>query len=295
MFEVRELKKTFYSGPFRKRSIKAVDGVSFSVKEGEALGLVGESGSGKSTVARCVLRFTSADSGSVFFDGVELLGLSKKEFSKIRPGIQLIFQDPFSSLDPRLKIRASLAEALDSGKAGNIDITREVFRLLKMVGLGPEYADRYPHQLSGGQNQRVALARALALKPRLLVADEATASLDVSVQAQTLRLIQKLREESPFSLLFISHDLELVRYVCDRVAVMYAGKIVEIGAVKEVFAAPMHPYTRELFSAGKLINPSKNEAGFFAGPNSEVKEALFSIQKLVKVGNDHLVLYSQKG
>ncbi|WP_440954303.1 oligopeptide/dipeptide ABC transporter ATP-binding protein [Methanosarcina sp. Mfa9] len=233
---------------FKKHCTRAVDNVSFQIRDGQILGLVGESGSGKTTVGKCILRFAEATSGSVVFDGVNLLALDKKTFLKLRPRIQMIFQDPFASLDPRMRIGESIGEALKIQGFGSAEISREVSVLLPKVGLGPEHVNRYPHQLSGGQNQRVALARALAMKPQLIIADEMTASLDVSVQAQILSLILALKKEFSLSMLFISHDLGVVRHMCDRVAVMYSGQILEMGAVDEVFARPLHPYTRELLA-----------------------------------------------
>ncbi|AKB30153.1 Oligopeptide transport ATP-binding protein OppF [Methanosarcina siciliae T4/M] len=248
MLEVRGLKKYFSSGIFKKEAIKAVDDVSFEVRKGETLGFVGESGCGKSTVGKCILRFEQPGSGTIFFDGKELTGLPRKEFLKVQPRMQMIFQDPYSSLDPKMKIKSSISEPLRLQGVKKKAAYAEVPLLLKSVGLSPEHANRYPHQLSGGQNQRVSIARALSLKPHFLIADEITASLDVSVQAQILHLIKNLKKELSLSMLFISHDLEVVRHMCDRAAVMYAGKILEIGAVEEVFSRPQHPYTRQLLS-----------------------------------------------
>ncbi|AKB23816.1 Oligopeptide transport ATP-binding protein OppF [Methanosarcina sp. MTP4] len=270
MLEVRGLKKYFSSGHFKKEIIKAVDDISFEVREGKTLGLVGESGSGKSTVGRCILRFTEPDSGIVSFEGKDLAGLTKKEFSKVQPRMQMIFQDPYSSLDPKMKLKTSISEPLRLQGVKRKAAYAEVPHLLETVGLSPEHENRYPHQLSGGQNQRAAIARALALRPKFLIADEITASLDVSVQAQILHLIKNLKEEHSLGMLFISHDLEVVRYMCDRVAVMYAGKVLEIGAVEEVFSHPQHPYTRQLLSdkiqeqGGKEIRGPDFEANFEA-------------------------------
>ncbi|HII01873.1 TPA: ABC transporter ATP-binding protein [Methanosarcinaceae archaeon] len=270
MLEVRGLKKYFSSGHFKKEIITAVDDVSFEVREGKTLGLVGESGSGKSTVGRCILRFTEPDSGTISFEGKDLAGLTKKEFSKVQPRMQMIFQDPYSSLDPKMKLKTSISEPLRLQGVKRKEAYTEVPHLLETVGLSPEHANRYPHQLSGGQNQRAAIARALSLRPKFLIADEITASLDVSVQAQILHLIKNLKEELSLGMLFISHDLEVVRNMCDRVAVMYAGKVLEIGAVEEVFSNPQHPYTRQLLSdkiqeqGGKEIKRPDFEANFEA-------------------------------
>lgn len=248
MLEVKNLRKRFYSGIFFKRYVEAVDNVSFTIARGETLGLVGESGSGKSTVGQCVIRLMEPTDGKIIFNGVDLCSLSGKELNRLRPSMQMIFQDPDSSLDPRMTIGQSIAEPFRLKKMGKKDVKDEVLRLLERVGLSPEHYNRYPHEMSGGQNQRAVLARVLALNPVFIVADEPTASLDVSVQAQILSLLKDLKKEYGLTMLFISHDLSVIRHMCDRVAVMYRGSIVEMGSIEDVFSHPMHPYSRLLLS-----------------------------------------------
>ncbi len=230
--------------------VRAVDGVSFSLDEGECLGLVGESGSGKSTVGRAILRLIAPTAGDIRFQGRSLVGLSEAELRPIRRQIQMIFQDPQSSLNPRKTIMRAVAEPLivHERLAGRA-LRAAVLDLLETVGLQRQHLYRFPHELSGGQRQRVGLARALALKPRLLVLDEPTSALDVSVQAQILSLLERLQGEFRLSYLFISHNLAVIRHICSRVAVMYLGRIVETAPVESLFQAPRHPYTEALLGA----------------------------------------------
>ncbi|OFV68663.1 MAG: peptide ABC transporter substrate-binding protein [Candidatus Syntrophoarchaeum caldarius] len=253
MLEVKGLSKYFSSGILRKRYTKAVDDVNFSIKRGETLGLVGESGCGKTTLGRSILRLIEPTAGKVLFDGIDILKLNKKELRTFRPRMQMIFQDPDASLNPRIKIKESIAEPLKLQRVEKCEIEGKVQELMEKVGLSPEHANRYPHQLSGGQNQRVVLARVLALNPDFIVADEPTSALDVSVQAQILNLIQDLKRELNLTLLFISHDLEVVRYMSDRIAVMYGGKIVEMGDVEDIFNNAKHPYTKLLVSGKEVV------------------------------------------
>jgi oligopeptide/dipeptide ABC transporter ATP-binding protein len=230
--------------------VRAVDGVSFHLDERECLGLVGESGSGKSTVGRAILRLIQPTGGDIRFEGRSILGLGEGEMRPLRRKMQMIFQDPQSSLNPRKTILRSVAEPLIvherlSGRA----LRATVEELLETVGLSRQHLYRYPHELSGGQRQRVGLARALALQPRLLVLDEPTSALDVSVQAQTLNLLERLQDEFGLTYLFISHNLAVIRHICDRIAVMYLGRIVETAPVERLFEAPAHPYTEALLSA----------------------------------------------
>ena len=251
MIEVEDLCKYFFSGMLRRRCVKAVDGVSFHIEKGETLGLVGESGCGKTTIGKALLRLIDPTSGKVIVDGVDLMSLKKEELRRLRPCMQMIFQDPDASLNPRMKIGASVAEPLKLKLRGKIDkkeLKERVLELLELVGLNPEHVNRYPYQLSGGQNQRVVLARVLSLNPDFIVADEPTSSLDVSVQAQILNLMKDLKRELHLTLLFISHDLEVMRHVSDRVGVMYHGKIVELGNTNEILGYERHPYTNELIS-----------------------------------------------
>jgi peptide/nickel transport system ATP-binding protein/oligopeptide transport system ATP-binding protein len=228
----------------------AVSDLSFSVARGETLGIVGESGSGKSTTARMLLRLVEPSGGTLLFDGEELLGLDAEALRVRRRGIQMVFQDPFSSLNPRMRIGAQIGEPLHiHGLVSGTDVSERVAALMSLVGLDPARMQAYPHEFSGGQRQRIAIARALASEPKLIVADEAVSALDVSVRAQILNLFDDLKRASDLALIFISHDLGVVRHLVDRVAVMYRGRIVEIGATAALFSNPRHPYTRALLSA----------------------------------------------
>jgi len=255
LLELRDLRTYFRikgGGLLRpRRMLHAVDGVSFSIAQGEVLSLVGESGCGKSTVGRTLTHLEKATGGQALFDGRDILQMSAREFRPFRREIQMIFQDPFASLNPRLTIEQTLAEPLFiHGLARGRDEAREkIAETLELVGMDPKAMERHPHEFSGGQRQRIGIARVMILKPRLVIADEAVSALDVSVQAQVLNLIKKLQRESGISMLFISHDLGVVRHVSDRVAVMYRGKIVEMGDKRQIFEAPAHDYTRRLLAS----------------------------------------------
>jgi oligopeptide transport system ATP-binding protein len=241
--------------------VHAVDGVSFSIGRGELLGLVGESGSGKSTVANCVMRLVTPTAGTVRLNGTDITHLSRRALRPLRRNMHMVFQDPYSSLDPRMTCGQIVAEPLDvQGLARGRDLDAQVVKLFDQVGLRDELRFRYPHELSGGQRQRVGLARALAVSPALLVADEPVSALDVSVQASILNLLRDLQQELGFSCLFITHDLATVEYLCDRVAVMYLGQIVELAQTAELFANPRHPYTQSLLSAAVVPDPVAQRA-----------------------------------
>lgn len=255
LLEVKNLKKHFpiKSGLLSRKTeyVKAVDGLNFEIEKGEIFGLVGESGCGKSTTGRLIINLLKPTEGDILYNGENIVDLNKKELKKIRREIQIIFQDPYSSLDPRLTVAELVSEGLEIHKmVSNKKEKREkVVELLEAVGLGEHHLDRYPHEFSGGQRQRIGIARALALNPRLLICDEPVSALDVSVQAQIINLMRKLKEEHNLTYLFISHDLGVVRFISDRIMVMYLGKIVELGTKDDIFNHPQHPYTKALLSA----------------------------------------------
>jgi len=241
----------------RARVLKAVDGVTFSVARGEVLGLVGESGSGKSTVGRTILRLAAPTAGSIVFNGTDITTLRRSALRPIRRQMQMVFQDPFSSLNPRMTVGEILTAPLKihglERESGGRE--RRVGELLELVGLSPLHAARFPHEFSGGQRQRIGIARALAVQPEFLVADEPVSALDVSIQAQVVKLLLEIRSRFGLSILFIAHDLAVVGYICDRIAVMYLGRIVEIAPTAELFSSPRHPYSEALFSAAPLADP----------------------------------------
>jgi oligopeptide transport system ATP-binding protein len=253
LLEVQDLAKHF---AVRKGTVRAVDGVSFSVAKGETLALVGESGCGKSTTARLVLRLIEPSAGQVRFDGTDLTTLSRAELRGMRRRMQIVFQDPYASLDPRMSVGATLEEPLIVHDLGDAAKRRaRVAELLRLVGLAPYHAQRFPHEFSGGQRQRIGIARALAVEPALIVCDEPVSALDVSIQAQVLNLLAELQTRLGLSYLFIAHDLAVVRHVADRVAVMYLGRIVEMAPAEALFATPRHPYTQALLAAIPLPDP----------------------------------------
>lgn len=261
LLDVRDLKMYFplTSGIILQRTVgyvKAVDGISFSIAQGQTLGLVGESGSGKTTIGRTIIRLYKPTEGQILFENQDLAKMEGEPLRQVRRRVQMVFQDPYASLNPRFTIGSLVAEPMHIYKLGSSQEIRErAAELLRVVGLRAEYIDRYPHEFSGGQRQRIAVARALSINPEFVVADEPVSALDVSVRAQVLNLLQRLQQQFNLTYLFVSHDLSVVRHVADRIAVMYLGRIVELADREELYAAPKHPYTKALLSAVPIPDP----------------------------------------
>ncbi|ARK22003.1 peptide ABC transporter substrate-binding protein [Sporosarcina sp. P26b] len=258
LLEVKNLKKHFEvpDGLRSKKTLKAVDGIDFTVIEGETLGIVGESGCGKSTTGNLLIHLLEKTEGTIVFNGQDMDSLNTEQFRKMRADIQMIFQDPFSSLNPRMRVNDIIAEPLKTHKKlSRKQLRDEVYQLMDAVGLDRSYARRYPHEFSGGQRQRIGIARAIALRPKLIICDEPVSALDVSIQAQVLNLLISLQKEFNLTFIFIAHGLPAVKYISDRIAVMYLGKIVEITTKDKLFNRPMHPYTVSLVSAVPLPDP----------------------------------------
>src|SRR5678816_3170514 len=272
LLEVRRLVKHFSQARGFLQAAKAtsaVDDVSFAIDEGETFGLVGESGSGKSTIGRCILRLIEPSSGEVLFRGENVLAFSTSRMRQARRDMQIVFQDPYSSLNPRMRVREIVEEPLViHGLGSRIERRARAEELFNLVGLEPDHLHRYPHEFSGGQRQRIGIARALALNPALIIADEAVSALDVSIQAQVVKLLLDLQQRLRLTYLFIAHDLRLVEDICNRVAVMYLGKIVEMGDTKAIFAQPTHPYTRALLSAIPVLDPDAPRTRIELDPSS---------------------------
>jgi ABC-type oligopeptide transport system ATPase subunit len=277
LVEVSHLVKQFTRGGGllrRGTRVDAVADVSFAIEEGETFGLVGESGSGKTTTGRCILRLIEPTSGSVLFRGEDVLTFDRRRMRDARRAMQIVFQDPYSSLNPRMRARQIVEEPLIVHRRGDRRQRRErVAELFQLVGLDPAHLDRFPHQFSGGQRQRIGLARALALTPSFVVLDEPVSALDVSVQAQVVNLLMDLQERLKLTYLFIAHDLRLVEHICNRVAVMYLGKIVEVGPAASLFAAPRHPYTRALLSAIPVLDPDAPRSRIALDPSAVNRDA----------------------
>ena len=265
LVQVRNLKKYFpiYQGAILQRHVgdcKAVDGVSFEIYPGETLGLVGESGCGKTTTGRTILQLYEPTDGQIFFEGVDMTTLKENDLRRLRSHMQMIFQDPYASLNPRMTVGSIISAPLEVHKIARGKEKRErVDELLELVGLNPEFVNRYPHEFSGGQRQRIGIARALALSPDLIICDEPISSLDVSIQAQVVNLLEDLQEQLGLTYLFIAHDLSMVRHISDRMAVMYLGKIVELADRDEIYLHPLHPYTQALMSAVPVPDPDFSE------------------------------------
>lgn len=261
LLEVKDLKKYFpiKGGLFGGTTgyVKAVDGVSFKINKGETFGLVGESGSGKTTIGQTILRMHEKTSGEVIFNNMDINNISKRELKSLRPRMQYIFQDPYSSLNPRIRIGDAIAEPLLEHKlASKEEVHEKVEKILEMCGLAAHYYDRFPHEFSGGQRQRIVIARAMALNPEFIVADEPVSALDVSIQAQIINLFMDLQKKRNLSYLFISHDLSVVEHLCSKIAIMYLGTIVELAERDELFSNPLHPYTKALLSAVPIPDPT---------------------------------------
>ena len=260
LLQVKDLVKHFpiHQGVFRRQvgAVRAVDGISFDVREGETLGLVGESGCGKTTAGRTLMQLYRPTSGSVLFEGVDLVRLKAGDLRRMRRKMQIIFQDPYASLNPRMSVQDIIGEPLVvHGVASGKDVQERVHQLLELVGLSPTFSNRFPHEFSGGQRQRIGVARALALQPSFIVCDEPISALDVSVQAQVVNLLEELQDQFHLTYLFIAHDLSMVRHISDRVAVMYLGVVVELASRDEIYESPLHPYTQALLSAVPIPDP----------------------------------------
>jgi oligopeptide/dipeptide ABC transporter ATP-binding protein len=312
LLEVKNLKKYFpiKGGIFSKTigQVYAVDGVSFFLKEGESLGLVGESGCGKSTTARAILRLIEPTEGEILFEGKDICKVDDKEMRSFRRHMQIVFQDPYASLDPRKTVERIIGEPLDVFSIGTKKERKErVAYLLEKVGLYPEHAQRYPHEFSGGQRQRIGIARALALNPKLVIGDEPVSALDVSIQAQVINLLEDIQKEFNLSYIIIAHDLAVVEHICDRIAVMYLGRIVEIATDKDLYTSPTHPYTIALLSAipmpdpgvskkriileGDVPSPMHPPAGchFHSRCPHKKEICVTTIPQLTDIGNNHFV------
>jgi oligopeptide transport system ATP-binding protein len=296
LLEIKNLKQYFNEG--KVNEVKAVDNVSFDIFKGEVMGLVGESGCGKSTTGRTIIRLYDATDGEVIYDGVNVHGKkSKKQLKDFNRKMQMIFQDPYASLNPRLKIADVIAEGIDIHGLANSKKERmeQVYELLETVGLNREHANRYPHEFSGGQRQRIGIARALAVQPEFIIADEPISALDVSIQAQVVNLMKKLQKEKNLTYLFIAHDLSMVKYISDRIGVMYFGKMVELAPADELYKNPLHPYTQSLLSAIPAPDPisertRKRKSYDPASHNYETNEPV----EFREVTPGHFVLCSEK-
>ena len=310
LLEVKNLRKFFpIRGGVLQRvvnNVKAVDDVSFDIRKGEVVGLVGESGSGKTTVGRTILRLEEATSGAVRFRGTDIMTASASEMRSLRKQMQIVFQDPYASLNPREKVREVLSHPLKlHGVGTRAEREERVLSLLRRVGLTEEHMDRYPHEFSGGQRQRIGIARALAVEPEFIVADEPVSALDVSIQAQVINLLEDLKEEFDLTMLFIAHDLGVIEHICDRVIVMYLGRVMEIAPAATLYSTPNHPYTQALLAAVPVANPRQRRArtrlkGDIPSPINPPSGCVFRtrcpmakpecaqiVPELKKVGTDH--------
>lgn len=296
LIDVQNLKQYFNEG--KKNEVKAVDDISFKIYRGETLGLVGESGCGKSTTGRTLIKLHDATDGKVIFDNVDIQNIKKrKDLLKFNRRMQMIFQDPYASLNPRLKVMDIIAEGLDVHKlvSSNEERKKRVYELLETVGLNKEHANRYPHEFSGGQRQRLGIARALAVEPEFIIADEPISALDVSIQAQVVNLMQKLQDEKGITFLFIAHDLSMVKYISDRIGVMYFGKLVELGPSDQIYKHPQHEYTKSLLSAIPLPDPESERTRTRSSYDPDVHQYTDDEElELREVGPEHYVYCSEK-
>ncbi|STY76053.1 Glutathione import ATP-binding protein GsiA [Macrococcoides caseolyticum] len=295
LIEVRNLNQYFNVG--KSNEVRAIDDISFDVYKGETLGLVGESGCGKSTTGRTLIKLYNATDGKVIFDGTDIQSIKKKkELLKFNRRMQMIFQDPYASLNPRLKVMDIIAEGIDiHNLAKNKEDRASVYELLETVGLNKEHANRYPHEFSGGQRQRIGIARALAVEPEFIIADEPISALDVSIQAQVVNLMQKLQRERGITFLFIAHDLSMVKYISDRIGVMYFGKLVEIGPANAIYNNPLHEYTKSLLSAIPLPDPESERTRIRKTYNPDIHAyTADDVLELREVAPDHYVYCSPK-
>lgn len=296
LIEVRNLKQYFNVG--KSNEVRAIDDISFDVYKGETLGLVGESGCGKSTTGRTLIKLYNATDGKVIFDGTDIQSIKKKkELLKFNRRMQMIFQDPYASLNPRLKVMDIIAEGIDIHNLAKNkeDRANRVYELLETVGLNKEHANRYPHEFSGGQRQRIGIARALAVEPEFIIADEPISALDVSIQAQVVNLMQKLQRERGITFLFIAHDLSMVKYISDRIGVMYFGKLVEVGPANAIYNNPLHEYTKSLLSAIPLPDPESERTRIRKTYNPDIHAyTADDVLELREVAPDHYVYCSPK-
>lgn len=291
LLEIKNLKQHFKIS--RKFSVKAVNGVSFSIYPGETYGLVGESGSGKSTIGRSIIRLYDPTSGEINFDGVDISGkLSKEENKHLRINMQMIFQDPMACLNPRRKVFDIIAQGLDIHKLYNSNEEREekVYAILDKVGLSKEHANRYPHQFSGGQRQRIGIARAFIMNPKLIIADESISALDVSIQAQVVNLMKEIQKETGTAYLFIAHDLSMVKYISNRIGVLHLGYLLETGTTEEIFKNPVHPYTKSLISAIPQPNPIVEKVRISESYDYETSGIDYELGENQHVEGSHYVL-----
>ena len=293
LLQIKNLKQYFNEG--KRNEVRAIEDISFDIYKGETLGLVGESGCGKSTTGKAIIKLNDITSGEILYDGQDIQKISKhKDLLKFNKKIQMIFQDPYASLNPRLKVMDIVAEGIDIHKlaSGKKDRKRRVYDLLETVGLSKEHANRYPHEFSGGQRQRIGIARALAVEPEFIIADEPISALDVSIQAQVVNLMLKLQRERGITFLFIAHDLSMVKYISDRIAVMHFGKIVELGSADEIYYHPLHDYTKSLLSAIPQPDPdSERTRKRVAYQEDESKN---SDRRLQEIRPDHYVFVTDE-